>query len=116
MLKFLKRLTEKWNGWVGDRDMENAMRGALTRKGLRGKAAQFSRVRLVAVQRPGWLQVYTFDAAWEEKDEVTGHAIRVFGLVRQDERYNKTEVQFFDTTSARSVLLNQWADGLSRLR
>jgi hypothetical protein len=116
MFEVIRRLAQKWNGWVGNRDMERAIRSALTRQGLRGSAAQFSQVRLVAIQRPGWLQVYSFDAAWEYTGNGPSPSRGVFGLVRQDERFNRTEIQFFETTVARSELLEQWSEGLIRLR
>jgi hypothetical protein len=96
--------------------MEHAIRNALTRQGLRGSTAQFSYVRLVAIQRPGWLQVYSFDAVWEQTLSEPGSLRGVFGLVRQDERFNRTEIQFFETAAARTVLLEQWSEGLIRLR
>lgn len=114
MLKLLKRIAVKWANWVGDRDMELAIRDALTRDGLRGKAAKISKVRLVAVKRPGWLQIYSFDAVWVE-DAVETPSPPVFGLVRQDERYNRTEVRIHTSVTARNQLLRQWSEGLTRL-
>lgn len=114
MLNLFKSIVDKWAHWVGDRDMELAIRNALTRDGLRGRAARISKVRLVAVQRPGWLQVYSFDAVWVE-DAVETPSPPVFGLVRQDERYNRTEVKIHTSVNARNQLLRQWSEGLTRL-
>jgi hypothetical protein len=116
MLGMIGRLVKKWNGWVGNRDMEQAIRNSLSRHGLRGTTAQFSHVQLVAIQRPGWLQLYSFDAVWEETVSESDSLRGVFGLVRQDERFNRTEIQFFETAAARAALLEQWSEGLIRLR
>ena len=116
MLNMLRRLAENWGNWVGDRDMELAIRSALTREGLRGTVAKFSGVRLVAVQRPGWLQIYAFDAGWDGLESGDERLPRVFGLVRQDERCNRTEVEWFESAAARNALFNEWSEGLHRLR
>ncbi len=42
--------------------MEIAIRRHLTESGFFGPTAKLQNVRLVAVQRPGWLQVYRFEA------------------------------------------------------
>lgn len=39
-----------------------------------------------------------------------------FGLVRQDERYHQLDIELFTAASSRDVLLDQWSDGMHRLR
>lgn len=112
----LQTFMKKWSGWVGDREMEIAMRAAMTKKGWRGKSAKFSRVRLVAIQRPGWLQVYAFDAECKSRDENSEDLTRVFGVVRQDERYNKVDIECFESAAIRNSVQNKWSDGLHQLR
>ncbi len=62
MIELLKNLQERWNDWCGDREMELAIRNHLTKNGFFGRTAKLKNVRLVAVQRPGWLQVFRFEA------------------------------------------------------
>ena len=62
MIELLKNLRQRWNDWCGDRDMELAIRKHLSENGFFGGTAKLQNVRLVAVQRPGWLQVFRFEA------------------------------------------------------
>ena len=62
MLAYLKHLRQKWNDWCGDHDMELTIRKHLTANGFFGGTAKLRNVRLVAVKRPGWLQIYRFEA------------------------------------------------------
>ncbi len=62
MFEVLRNLRERWNDWCGDREMELAIRKHLNENGFFGGTATLRNVRLVAVQRPGWLQVFRFEA------------------------------------------------------
>ena len=62
MFELLGNLRKRWNDWCGDREMELAIRKHLTKNGFFGGTAKLQNVRLVAVQRPGWLQVFRFEA------------------------------------------------------
>ena len=124
MFQFLKSLREKWSNWSGDRDLEVAIRRHLTNNGLYGGTAQLQNVRLAAVQRPGWLQVYRFDA-WARVMPSTGHDEgpdlpaeykQLYGLVREDIRYDQTAVRTFETPDARRQLFNEWSVDLIQLR
>ncbi len=122
-MTFVAKLTDlgrqwvaRWSNWAGDRDMEQAIRKALTQHGWRGQAARLGRVRLVAVQRPGWLQIYAFQADCEDQPPPPPHLARVFGLLRQDERFDRVDIRLFETASARRTLLEEWSTGLCQLR
>lgn len=125
MLAFLKHLQERWNNWCGDRDLEVAIRRHLTADGHFGGSAKLSNIRLAAVQRPGWLQVYRFDAVVKRADadqsfvpgEEKPEAYRkLFGLVREDARRDEITVRTFTTTEARRELFESWSADLIQLR
>ncbi len=120
MLAFLKKLSEKWSNWVGDRDLEILLRARLQMRGYRGDGARFEAVRLVAIKRPGWIQVYSFQAVvrpkQDESEQATPIEEKLYGLVRQDERGSRTDVEFFKDPASRRRLFREWSDGLITLR
>ncbi|GAB5403589.1 MAG: hypothetical protein Aurels2KO_18200 [Aureliella sp.] len=120
MLAFWKKLSEKWSNWVGDRDLEILLRSRLKNRGYRGDGARFESVRLVAIKRPGWVQVYSFQAIVRpmqvETDGDGGGEEKLYGLVRQDERGSRTDVEFFTDPAPRRRLFRDWSEGLITLR
>ncbi|MDM4018023.1 hypothetical protein [Roseiconus lacunae] len=122
MLALLKHLAEKWNNWTGDREMEVAIRKHLTKNGYYGSSVQLQNVRLVAIQRPGWLQIYRFEARArvqaEETDGPDPEPVyhQLYGLVKDDIRHKILVVRVFDNPSERRALYRRWADGLVELR
>jgi hypothetical protein len=120
--------------------MENAIRRHLSDNGYFGGTAKLRTVRLAAVQRPGWLQVYRFEAtarladpshadanlsdacppdiADSEDDSTTHRPVyhELFGLVREDHRKDQTAVRFFKTHEQRAELFLRWSEGLITLR
>lgn len=118
-----KQLRTAWDDWCGDREMENSIRRHLTEHGYFGNTAKFRAVRLVAVQRPGWLQIYRFEATarvnpGESPDEAAAEAVYedLFGLVQDDARKNISHVRVFTQESQRRELFLTWSDGLICLR
>ena len=118
----LKHLVERWSNWCGDRDMENSIRKHLTSEGYFGGTAKLRRVRLIAVQRPGWLQIYRFEATArvafvpsDDGPDLPPEDREVFGLVREDGRKG-TEVRIFGSVEERNSLFERWSDGLHCLR
>ncbi|MEM7478281.1 MAG: hypothetical protein AAF483_25110 [Planctomycetota bacterium] len=114
MLSFLRQLAKKWANWIGDRDLELALRKHLDQQGFFGDSATFKDLRLAAVQRPGWLQVYVFGV--EAKSRINDEKIVMYGIVRSDERFNKTDIEVFSTRGERQQLLKQWSEGLIKTR
>ncbi len=123
-MSFLKHLRERWNNWVGDRDMELAIRQHLSQSGYFGRTARLQNVRLVAVQRPGWLQVLRFEAtarlqpavADDESPDAEAEYHDLCGLVRSDARKDSTTVRVFRDEDARRRLFAQWSEDLICLR
>lgn len=122
MIAFLKSLQEKWNNWCGDHEMEQEIRKHLSKNGYYGKSVKLRNVRLVAVQRPGWLQVFRFEATarlqFEETDGPDPEASydELFGLVREDIRHNITDVRVFQDQVERRELFLRWGKDLIQLR
>lgn len=122
MLQFLSHLAKKWVDWCGDRDMEMAIREHLSREGYFGATAKLKNVRLVAVQRPGWVQIYRFEvvarvtpAPNEDRPDPEPTDEFLFGLVKDDGR-RKAEVRVFKSDNQRRELFVRWSDGLLCLR
>lgn len=123
MKSWFEHLKQRWNDWCGDRDMEIAIRKHMTDSGFYGQTAKIQNVRLVAVQRPGWLQVYRFEAMVrakpvnEHESEPSEPQYRyVSGLVKDDIRFKVQTVRTFTSERDRRACFAQWTDGLICLR
>ncbi|MEM9827885.1 MAG: hypothetical protein AAF958_14945 [Planctomycetota bacterium] len=125
MLSLLKHLAKRWSDWVGDHETEVAIRRHLSDNGYFGKTAKIQNYRLVAVQRPGWVQVYQFDvrarvrpenASEDDVGPDTAVYEERFGLVKADTRGSKLRIRTFDDRQPREELLDEWAEDLLRLR
>ncbi|KAA5540238.1 hypothetical protein FYK55_21655 [Roseiconus nitratireducens] len=122
MIAFLKSLREKWNNWCGDHEMELEIRKHLTRNGYYGGTVKLQNVRLVAVQRPGWLQIYRFEAVARLKVEESDgpdpepQYDQLYGLVRDDIRHKLTRVRVFHDPAERRELFLRWSEDLIQLR
>ncbi len=129
MRAWVSHLRERWANWCGDREMEMAIRKSLTINGYYGRSAKLRNVRIVAIQRPGWVQIYRFDAtarlAQHEVDGVdnddalptslgsTDHEL--YGLVLDDGR-KRSEIRVFRDANERRSLFDDWSEGLICLR
>lgn len=142
MLGFVKHLRQKWNDWCGDHEMEVAIRQHLTDNGYFGGTAQLKSVRLVAIQRPGWLQVYRFEvtarvnpghgpssSANDAHDDGTDDGTHedvfdggtpqyrdLFGLIREDVRKKLSTTRVFECEQERRSLFERWSEDLICLR
>jgi len=133
MLNFFKSIREKWSNWSGDRELEHAIRRHLSANGHYGGSAKLENVRLAAIQRPGWLQVYRFDVVARVIPKSTGEDIKIelvdddavdeparyshlYGLVREDVRHDSTTIRTFDNPDERRELFAEWSDNLIQLR
>jgi len=124
MFDFFKNLRERWDNWCGDRDMEIAIRKHLSLNGYYGRSAKLKRVRLVAIERPGWLQVYRFEVsarvALDEELEgvatVEAEYHDLYGLVKDDLRHKISVVRVFKCEKERRELFARWSENLVCLR
>jgi len=121
---WLKRLMDRWKNWAGDHEMEIAIRRHLSNRGYRGAAAELKSVKLIAIQRPGWIQIYRFEAvatpqpadaepAGSSQSELS--SVLLYGLVRDDGRTH-SEVEVFVHPARRIELFQQWSKGMITLR
>ncbi len=122
MRRFFAKIRERWDNWTGDREMETLIRRQLSESGYHGRTAKLKAVRLVAVKRPGWLQVFRFEASVRravnnQEDSFPPAPVyeELYGLVRLDARY-QTVVKLFVTPDERKQQFAQWAEGLHCLR
>jgi hypothetical protein len=123
-MSWIKHFRERWNNWVGDHDMELAIRRHLTQNGYFGGTAKLRNVRLVAVQRPGWLQVFRFEATVRvrppevsnEEPDPDAEYHGVFGLIREDARKDESSIRVFRDETERSELFQRWSKDLICLR
>ena len=129
--QFWQELTNRWKNWTGDRELDIAIRRHLSDQGYQGGGAELQQVKLIAVQRPGWVQVYRFEAVARRQviDDVedestsasppshpaTSSSQLLYGLVRDDGRFG-CEVQTFIHPARRIELFKQWSEGLITLR
>ncbi len=124
MKSWFQHLRKRWDDWCGDRDMEMAIRKHMTEQGFFGQTAKLQNVRLVALQRPGWLQVYRFEAmvrvrpdgSSEEHPGGEPDYRYVSGLVKDDIRYSIQTVRIFTSERERRQCFSKWTEDLICLR
>ena len=106
---FMKSIASAIRSLIGNKSAEKDIRSLLTQQGYNGKSAEFAEIELHAIQRPGWLQVFRFEAHWSNDN---GDLKQLFGALRSDERY--ADAQFFvdERMDVRDEQLAIWALGL----
>ena len=95
---------------IGNKVTEKDVREWLTTRGYKGSSAQFDALELYAIQRPGWLQVFRFEANVRRVSD--NRWVRLYGAVRDDERFLHTDIEVFDKLTQRDQQLNDWSKGL----
>ena len=123
MIGWLKHLKERWDNWTGDRDMELAIRQHLNQEGYFGGTAKVQQLKLVAVQRPGWLQIFRFEVIArvqaeidDERPDPKAEYRTLYGLIRDDFRSNVSDIRVFTEEDERRNLFSRWSVGLICLR
>lgn len=108
------KLFQSWADWTGDKRLAEAIRRELRRQSYAVNAAQIRDVRLAAIERPGWVQVYRF-AVETTTNQENPHAKRpvvLLGLSRDDGRKPRIEVLLTEDEAAWRERLDEWSDGL----
>ncbi len=95
---------------IANKVAEKDIRDWLSEQGYLGQTAKFGEIELHAIKPPGWLQVFRFDA--EVKRQLDQKHVKVFGVLRDDERYRRLEIQIFESFTQRTNCLNEWSQGL----
>lgn len=103
----IKRLAD----WTGDRHLDQAIRRELLAMQLATHAAKTKRVRLVAIERPGWVQVRRFQVDTFDADK---QPVSLLGLARDDGRKSRIEVLLTRDIDAFNHQLDVWSEGLIR--
>ena len=123
MPSFFSQIRESWANWTGDSEMDSAIRRGLSTAGYFGNTAKIRNFRLVAVQRPGWLQVFRFEATArlrlqiiEDAPDPPAEYVDLFGLIREDVRKNDTMVRFYQNADERTEMFARWSEDLIVLR
>ncbi|QDT69013.1 hypothetical protein MalM25_19390 [Planctomycetes bacterium MalM25] len=114
----LKQLLESWSDWTGDKRLTQAIRRELARLGYAVNAAETREVRLTAIERPGWVQVYRFRVETVTNDENphSRREVTLHGVSRDDGRKSRIEVLLSESLSERNQQLEDWSEGLIRRR
>lgn len=103
----LRELLERWKTWLGDRDLEHAIRNELVRGGYPRQASRIVDAQMVAIERPGWVQVWRFRVETNRDNE----PITLHGAARDDGRHG-TEVLLSVEPQPVAVQLASWCEGL----
>jgi len=109
------------NNLLRNRVTEKDVRAWMDRNGFYGGSADIQDLELYAVQRPGWLQIFSFQVRVKsrENSERPGDHDQpwtaLFGVVKDDERRRgdmKTQVELLPTAEQQAQKLEQWSRGL----
>lgn len=107
----LRHLLERWKNWLGDSSLEQAIRDQLVRQGYPRHASRIKHARMVAIERPGWVQVWRFTVATKRKDVADPGDITLFGAARDDGRTG-TKVLISTDGCLVQARLAEWSHGL----
>lgn len=95
-------------GIIGNRVTEQDVRNYLTELGFHGNSAKFDELELVAIEPPGWLQIFRF-TVHVSRDEQRRECFH--GLVRDDERHG-LQVRLYSDETERAEQQAVWSEGL----
>lgn len=110
----LSQLFKRWADWTGDKRLTDAIRGELRRRGYAAQSAKTRDVRLAAVERPGWVQVYSFrvETTAGGAEAAARREVVLFGVSREDVRTSKIAVHLAEDPACWRRQLDEWSDGL----
>ena len=100
---------------IRNRVTEKDVRAWMDQNGFFGSSADIHRLELHAIERPGWLQIFSFEARVKSREESEQPWQELYGAVKDDERRrgsNKTQVELFGSIEQQSEKLHQWSQGL----
>ena len=99
---------------IGNRVVEKDLRTHLSKIGYAGGSACFENLELVGIQRPGWIQVFSFTVTARQMDD--DDATKLFGVCIDDERTKRFEVVLDADELVRDQQLGQWTQNLLTVR
>lgn len=94
---------------IGNKVAERDLRRWLDGAGYYGRSARVATLDLVAVARPGWVQIFRFDAEAKRADSDEWVALR--GLLRDDDRTGH-EVRLYEDDVTLAAGLESWSEGM----
>mgnify|MGYP000152468585 CR=1 FL=1 len=94
---------------VRNRVTEKEILDELGKQGYHATANSLSQLELYALKRPGWVQVYRFQA---QVKNAAGQSRLLFGALRSDERYGDPLIRFYGDARERERQLASWSEGL----
>ncbi len=111
-------LLKRWSDWTGDKHLTKAIRRELRNEGYAVNAAEIREVRLAAIERPGWVQVYRFtvETSTHEENPHTRRPVVLLGLSREDGRKSRIEILLTEDEAVWTEKLDAWSEGLIRRR
>lgn len=95
--------------WIRYGSTEQEIRDWFSSHGYEGRTAELSDLVLHAVQRPGWVQIFGFQARVKNHHENWVHA---YGTLRSDERYGEPQIFVSQNVEERDQTMDSWSDGL----
>lgn len=106
-----RHLIERWKNWVGDAELERAIRDELVRQGFPRQGSQLRGTHLYAIQRPGYVQVWSFEVDTQRG----GLDVHLYGAARDDTRNEGRQSAAVIISSDPIEVeqqLAQWSEGL----
>jgi len=95
--------------FLRNRSTEKDLRDWFSRQGWDGQSGRFEELELVAIQRPGWVQVYQFSGTMLDPDD---QKQEIYGYCRDDERRRQFEVVYGDSYSDLHANFKEWTSEL----
>lgn len=93
---------------IGNRVAEKDIRDWLQQQQFFGDSARFAEIELHALKRPGWLQIFRFQVEAKSKH---GEWLTLFGVLRDDDRYNRVDIEAFPDRASQQITLAKWSEG-----
>lgn len=111
-------LLKRWSDWTGDKHLERAIHSELRRGGYAVHASRIFDVRLVAIERPGWVQVTRFavETTAPAGDGDQRRPVVLLGIARDDARSGPIRVLVTEDEAVWRDRLREWSDGLITTR
>lgn len=112
----LREWFQRWCDWTGDKELERAIHRELREQGYAVHAAQTRDVRLAAIQRPGWVQVFRFrvETLTNEENPHTRREVLLHGLSRDDGRESGVRVLLTEDEAEWRSRFDEWSEGMIR--
>ena len=94
---------------IGNKVTESEIRRWLVDRNYGARSAVFEEVELVAIQRPGWVQVFRFQLTAKTPD---GRKVPLYGALRDDGRVGG-RFRVSESREERDAWLAEWSGRLS---